>query len=199
MNDDLLPLKDRYAKNDVLFNELYPISIKILSKLHWTPVYITKLAVNFLADKGSKILDIGSGAGKFCLTGACYAPEVHFYGVEQRKYLIDQATKVQKRLGIENVSFINANFTSLNLQEFDHFYYYNAFYENLDYVDRIDDNIEYSEALYEYYIKYLYKALTLKPAGTKIVTYHSFKDEIPRGYHLVESHADGELNFWIKQ
>lgn len=185
--------------SDEEFNALYPPIIRRLARQHWTPLHITKLVVDFLAGKDRKILDIGSGVGKFCLAGARFAPEAHFYGIEQRSYLIEHAKKAQKQLRIKNASFIHGNFTKLDLREFDHFYFFNSFYENLNDVGRIDDEIEYSESLFEYYANYLNSELLQMPKGTKIATYHSFHGEIPAGYEIVESHYLGDLNFWIKK
>lgn len=199
MNDDILIPKEDYLRSDTDFNKLYSSDIQILARRHWTPIHIAQLATTFLAKRGSKILDIGSGVGKFCLTAAHYAPTAHFFGVEQRKYLIDEALRAQWTLGIQNASFINANFTQLNLQEFDHFYFFNSFYENIDDMDRIDEDIAYSVALYEYYVRYLHKCLVDMPKGTKIVTYHSLEEEIPIGYDLIASHSDNNLRFWMKR
>lgn len=171
----------------------------MLASRHWTSIDIGKLAAGFLAGKGSRILDIGSGVGKFCLTGAYHAPDAQFYGIEQREYLMRMAVKAQKTLDLQNISFLHGNFTQLNLLEFDHFYFFNSFYENIDDLDRIDEDIDYSEALYDYYVSYLYNGLQQMPEGTKLVTYHSFQREIPRGYEIVESHHNGNLNFWIKK
>ncbi len=188
-----------FFKSDINFNDVYPLNIRRLSIRHWTPIHIAKLAAGFLADEGSKILDVGSGVGKFCLAGAYYAPDAQFFGVEQRESLVRRAVWAQRTLAIENVSFIHGNFTQLNLKEFNHFYFYNSFYENIDDIDRIDDEIDYSEALYEYYVRYLYNGFQQMPKGTKIVTYHSFQQEIPKGYEMVESHQNGDLIFWVKK
>jgi cyclopropane fatty-acyl-phospholipid synthase-like methyltransferase len=79
--------------DDNAFNEIYPEHIKALSQCHWTPVAVAKMAAKFLADDtGKKVLDIGSGAGKFCLVGAASTDGI-FYGVEQRASL----TKISKK------------------------------------------------------------------------------------------------------
>lgn len=66
-------------------------------------------------------------------------------------------------------------------------------------VERIDENTEYSDSLYEYYVRYLYLGLQQMPEGTKVATYHSFHGEIPVGYELVDSYQNGDLNFWIRK
>jgi SAM-dependent methyltransferase len=184
-------------RSDINFNKLYPAHIRKQARIHWTPLFITRLAVEFLVDKpGSRVLDIGSGTGKFCLTAACYAPEAHFYGVEYRPQLVQQAREVQNMLGITNVSFIQSDFTALNLQEFDHFYFYNSFFENLE---ETDHTVQHSEELYESYTNSLHQGLRNMPSGTRLVTYHSNHDEVPSSYRLVDSLENGDLNFWLKR
>jgi tRNA A58 N-methylase Trm61 len=190
---------NKYLASDACFNELFPCNVQKCSRRHWTPLEIIERSIDFLAEEGSKILDIGSGVGKFCLTGAYYAPNAHFYGVEQRYNLVDHAIRAQEKLGIKNVSFIKGNFTKLNLQEFDHFYFFNSFFENLDYEDHIDEKVECSPALFDYYNHYLYSELQKMRPGTKIVTYHSILEEIPRDYELIKSLEDADLNFWMKR
>lgn len=190
---------NRHLSTDSGFNDLFPREIQRYARRHWTPLDIINLSIDFLAEKNSKVLDIGSGVGKFCLTGAYYAPNAHFYGIEQRHNLVDLAVKAQKELGIENATFIKGNFTQLNLQDFDHFYFFNSFFENLDVAGRIDDTLECSPALFKYYNHYLYSELKKMPSGTRIVTYHSILEEIPREYELVQCFEDADLNFWIKR
>ena len=182
------------------FGKLYPSSIQQLDELHWSPLSVVCKAADFLANKPQvRILDIGSGAGKFCLAGAFRKPLAFFEGVEQRKYLADHAIAANKQLGLENVRFIHKNFTQLNFEEYDHFYFYNSFYENIDGVDKIDDTIDYSIELYNYYNRLLSRKLSELAPGTRIVTYKSLDYEIPAGYCLVDAQLDNELKFWIKK
>ena len=190
---------DNYFSEESHFCELYPLQIQQLDKKHWSPLIVVNRAVKFLVDKPNvKILDIGSGTGKFCLAGAYYKPSVSFFGVEQREDLVDQAERVRKLLRLQNVYFKHHNFTQLNLKQYDHFYFYNSFFENLDGTDKIDNKIAYSNELYNYYSHYLYKQFEEMPVGTRVATYCSWDDEIPRGYKLVETQLDNLLKFWTK-
>src|ERR1700693_5043534 len=66
---------DYIFETEERFCQLYPLTVQKLDKLHWSPLTIIWEAVKFLAkEKDAKILDIGSGAGKFCLAGAYYKP-----------------------------------------------------------------------------------------------------------------------------
>lgn len=184
---------------DESFNQLYPPSIAKLAKRHWTPLQVAQKAADFLAaEKGARVLDVGSGAGKFCLAAASHKTDAFFYGIEQRKSLVDHAETARAILGLENISFIHGNFTQLDFRNYDHFYFYNSFYENLAGTDKIDDSIDYSGELYNYYNRYLYKQLAQKPSGTRLVTFHSLEDEVPESYHVVQTEMDNLLKCWIK-
>lgn len=53
------------------FDMMFPKQIQADSEFHFTPIKIAKLAATYLADhQETKILDIGSGAGKFCMIGS---------------------------------------------------------------------------------------------------------------------------------
>lgn len=189
---------DQWYYSDKEFDSLYPSAIQALSKKHWTPLSVARQAAKFLSvKKGARILDIGSGAGKFCLAASYYYPDSFFTGIEQRRSLIEHAQRAAEILEADNVSFIHGNFTQLDFRNYDHFYFYNSFYENLVNVDRIDENLDYSAELYNYYSRYLFHLLAKKPAGTRIVTYHSLEEEIPPGYQLLYSDYDSILKFWV--
>jgi hypothetical protein len=171
-----------------------------LSRRHWTPLNIAKTAARFLANEpGKKILDIGSGVGKFCLVGARFNPESSFSGIEQRKELYEDALAAKEATRLENVNFINGNFTQIDLSEYDGFYFYNSFFENLVDQDQIDHKVEYSTSLYNFYSRYLYKELQRKPSGTRLVTFHSLEDEIPPCYQMVDVSEDLVLKMWIRR
>ncbi len=194
------PISDLLASNEH-FDSLYPPYIQRLSAKHWTPINAATLSAGFLAEKpGTRILDIGSGVGKFCLIGAYKKPDSHFYGIEQRKKLVQISDKTKKKMALENTTFIHGNFTKLNLSEFDSFYFYNSFYENLvDDECHIDKSIDYSVRLYEYYTRNLYSMLEERPVGTRLVTYHSFREGVPQGYRLVKTMLNTLVQCWIKE
>lgn len=69
-----------HFQTDEQFHELYPLSIATLAKRHWTPLAVAQKAARFLAtNNGVRILDIGSGVGKFCLSAAYFVPGARFF------------------------------------------------------------------------------------------------------------------------
>lgn len=190
---------DKRFDSDTKFHHLYPFYIQALAQKHWTPLKVAQKASNFLAAKpGAKILDIGSGAGKFCLSGAYYNPTASFYGIEQRKDLVFYATIAKEILDFNNVTFIHGNLIELDFSQYDHFYFFNSFHENLPGTYKIDNKLTYSRFLYNSYNRYLCDQLRKMPPGTRLATYYCSEEEVPNGYHLVGTEIDHLLNFWIK-
>ena len=193
------PEKQTWFANDSQFDKLYPAHIQEIAATHWTPLAVAKAVAEFLAaERNVSVLDIGSGVGKFCLIAAHEKPLATFFGIEQRKDLVEIADNCKALLQLSNVQFIHGNFTSLDLRKFDHFYFYNPFYENLAGTKRIDDSVEYSMSLFHYYNHFFFKILENKPAGTRVATFHSLEEEMPPSYYVVNTQFDSLLKFWIK-
>ena len=191
---------EKWFSSDSQFHHLYPTSIQLLAKKHWTPLSIAEKASRFLVtEDNARILDIGSGAGKFCLGAAFYKPQGIYYGVEQRKNLIAHAEVARQILRMRNVTFIHGNFMQLDFKTFDHFYFYNSFYENLAFSDKIDSTVSHSVELYNYYSRFLRKQLDQTVAGTRLVTFSSLGDEVPRSFKLIEAEMESLLRFWMKE
>jgi SAM-dependent methyltransferase len=191
---------DNYFTDDAHFCQLYPLTVQRFDSLHWSPLQVISRAVKFLVNKpNAKVLDIGSGSGKFCLVGAYCKPSAFFNGVEQREDLVECAQTVRKKLGRLNIDFVHKNFTQIDFTEYDSFYFYNSFFENIEGTDKIDDSIAYSVELYDYYNLRLKTKLDEIPAGTRIVTYKTLDQEIPDSYRLVTTEMENQLKFWIKK
>ncbi|WP_153799865.1 methyltransferase domain-containing protein [Foetidibacter luteolus] len=190
---------DTWFQSDYQFHQLYPAPMQALARRHWTPLTVVQKASRFLAaEPGARILDIGCGIGKFCLGAAYFKPDALYYGIEQRRDLVGYAETARDELGFENVSFLHGNFTQLDLRDYDHFYFYNSFHENLETTARIDDSIAYSGELYNYYSRYLFRQLDQLPAGARLATFHSMENEIPPDFHVVGTEMSNLLKFWIK-
>lgn len=184
--------------DDQAFNGLYPPSIRELADRHWTPVDVAKMASKYLVESSDdKVLDIGAGAGKFCLVGASCTKGM-FYGVEQRASLVQISNNLAQKHNIENVEFIHANIDQICFSDYNAFYFYNSFYENLDTLFPIDNIVLPDKERYYAYTNYLRNQLRKMPVGTRVVTYWSGWDEIPTSFDLEFTAYGGFLNFWRK-
>jgi len=185
--------------SDEKFNQLYSTEISALASRHWTPLSVAREAAAFLAvGVNARILDIGSGVGKFCMIGAQFHPDAIFTGIEQRESLTLIAQLVSERLSLKNTIFLTGNFTDIDFTQYHHFYFYNAFYENLIDNDAIDQTVVQHPELFNLYNRKLYKQLNKLPAGTRIATFHSSENEMPSNYQVVGVGSNEDLKFWIK-
>jgi hypothetical protein len=167
--------------------------------MHWTPIDIARKAGEFLAVPNTRVLDIGSGVGKFCIVAGFFYPETTFYGVEQREELFSHAGTAKEKFDLPNVRFIHRNLTELNTADYDHFYYFNPFYENIEPSRRIDYTVEASSKLYDYYSWFVYKMLDKKPSGTRLVTFHGSDSRVPLSYRLVDDSYNVLLKMWVRK
>ncbi|MFT5167832.1 MAG: SAM-dependent methyltransferase [Saprospiraceae bacterium] len=191
-------IKSNVEVIDSEFDLIYPKEIYQTSEIHFTPIEIAKVAARYLADsRDTKILDVGSGAGKFCMIGSV-CTEGRFFGVELRKSLCTTAQRISKYYNLENVAFINSNITNIEFSEFDAFYFYNSFFENVYQAGRIDDKVELRRELYDEYSLYVKEQLDKTAIGTKLVTYFSSSEEVPESFELQFSDFDGKLKMWKK-
>ncbi|MFF5380872.1 methyltransferase domain-containing protein [Pedobacter suwonensis] len=188
-----------YFDKDTSFDSLFPKRIQGLSERHWTPLEIARKSCEYLSVPNSKVLDIGSGVGKFCITAGFYGPETLFYGVEQRKDLYNIAEGVKNTLDLQNVNFIHKNITELDFGRFDSFYFFNSFYENIKPDLAIDTKIEATAELYSYYTDYVREQLDQRPSGTRLVTYHGSLKQVPTSYKLIDNSYNYALKMWMRE
>jgi len=180
------------------FNVIYPESIRRFSKRHWTPVAVAKLASEFLAERpGTQVLDIGSGAGKFCMVGGASTRGI-YTGVEQRSELYRFCVKAARVHHLSNVNYIHANITSIDFRKYNAFYFYNSFRENVDRTALIDNSVETGVDLFNTYTQYVHDQFASLPIGTRVATYWTPVADVPSNYAIVGTAFDGLLNMFEK-
>jgi len=184
---------------DEEFDALYPIKLKAVSGTHWTPVDVAKKAMVFLGEgDGKKVLDLGSGSGKFCLIASANSG-AKITGVEQRENLVRISNKLAAKYKLQNLDFIYDDLKNLDFSNYDSFYFFNAFEENINLKDKLDKENSINPAQYHFYIKLICEKFEELPIGTKIVTYCGDAAEIPGSYLLIRSSNKGKLRFWEKK
>jgi SAM-dependent methyltransferase len=189
---------DTSSIEDSKFDSLFPAGVRAHSELHWTPVAVAEAAAKYLATQpGTRVLDVGSGSGKFCLVAASLS-DGHFIGVEQRANLVATAQTAAAKLQLQNVEFHAQNILEISFADFDSFYLYNPFAENEPGGHKIDRAVKLSLELRARYVRHARSKLGVRPLGTRVVSYAGFDDEIPDCYVRVETSFGGELKFWEK-
>jgi hypothetical protein len=205
-NGTLLGLRSRLhrreAVSDADFDAVYPLGARHVSSTFWTPVAVAIRAAELLVESSSsRILDIGSGVGKFCIVGAS-ATGATFAGIEQRAHLVQIAEWAAKRLAVDTAHFANGTFEAIDVRSFDGIYLFNPFEENRwRFHDQLDWTVELSERRFEEDVERAERLLDRARMGTRVVTYHGFGGEMPASYRHVhrEPHRSGHLDLWVKE
>jgi SAM-dependent methyltransferase len=187
---------------DDLFDRRLPRQLQLKSSVHLTPVAVARRAARLLApEPGMRVLDIGAGPGKFCVIAALEVPTCSFVGVELRPHLVQLARKLAARLSVTNASFVGGDAFELDWSEYDAFYFYNPFVEQLhDPSLALDRSLTLAPDRYLEYVIRAGKRLASARIGARVVTYHGFGASAPPGYDLIERHPIGtdSLELWIK-
>jgi SAM-dependent methyltransferase len=203
---DLARLRDdlrRGIADDDAFDALYPPAIRAASGRFWTPLSIAARASRLFSHQGARrILDLGSGAGKFCLAAAVARPDLDLIGVEQRPHLVETASLAAFRLGLDNVRFHAGDATLAPLDGIDGLYLYNPFGENrCPPSERLDFTVELSEGRYDRDVARVASLLAAARPGLVMITYHGFGGPIPATWELVRAEPTRSdwLRVWIKR
>jgi SAM-dependent methyltransferase len=198
-----------FSLEDEKFDLIYSPRIRKLSSTFWTPVAVAAEAARMLvadqtcraeglAEPETRVLDIGCGPGKFCLIGASLT-KGRFTGVEQRSTLVTAARMAATNLGTSNVEFIHGNVLDVDFANYDAFYLFNPFEENMFHGHKIDSVIPLSPTLFKRYTRHVAAQLGERPIGTRVVTYAGYADDIPSCYYCESALFGDDLKLWIKQ
>jgi SAM-dependent methyltransferase len=186
-----------FSVEDEKFDQVYPGKIRKLSALFWTPVSVAAEAAKLLVTApGMHVLDIGCGPGKFCLVAASLTSG-RLTGIEQRAELVAAARDAAATLRLSDVNFVHANVLDVDFSDYDAFYIFNPFEENM-HGHKIDAAVSLSRALFEKYTSFVAGQLGQRPIGTRVVTYMGYADDIPSCYDCESTLFHDDLKLWVK-
>jgi len=187
--------------SDVEFDRAYDKQIRELSQQHWTPVRVAARVADLLTRAGAtRILDVGSGAGKFCIVGAL-STDAEFVGVERRGYLVDIAKQTALRFGADRATFVHASADNFSFEGFDGVYLYNPFYEQISrFLVQIDSGIERSPLMYRHFVRSTMNKLAAMAPPVAVVTFNGFGGLMPPEYDFRgdEPAGNDQLELWVK-
>ncbi|HJW33504.1 MAG TPA: class I SAM-dependent methyltransferase [Holophagaceae bacterium] len=187
---------------DAEFDALLPDSPRLASARHWTPVKVALRAAQALAEAGAgQVLDVGSGAGKFCVIGALATP-LAFTGIEHREHLVREAEALAMRLGVsERATFVASDFDTMDFRDFDALYFFNPFGENqFTSVHHIDATVELNRRRFDRDVAKAERLLDQVSRGTHLATYNGFGGRIPDTFDLLHAQfaESNLLRLWRK-
>jgi predicted RNA methylase len=187
---------------DRTFDYHLPRELRIASRCYWTPLAVAMKAAGWLDDFGVRtVVDIGSGAGKFCVAAAL-AGRCEFIGLEQRSRLVGAARELAKSFECDDrVSFHHFEFGEAPAPRADAYYFFNPFGENLfSHEEHLDDYVELSEFRYARDVAAARALLESASLGTYVLTYNGFGAALPAGYREVRHSCEfsSVLRLWLK-
>jgi SAM-dependent methyltransferase len=189
--------------DDKAFDAQLPRYERERSRQHWTPVSVAACAARAFSAFGAKrILDVGSGPGKFCVVAGCLQPELRMYGVEQRPRLVRVGRRMARHFDAPNVQFFAGNATLQPWEEYDGFYFFNPFAESIfEDSDRFDDRVSFSTMRFGVELLRAESKLARARVGTVVVTYHGLGGAIPSTFELVSDEAAGSdrVRTWVQR
>lgn len=172
---------------DAVFDRYLPEALQGPSSQHWTPLATAVRVARWAAEMQiGTILDVGSGAGKFCVAAAL-AGDARCIGVEHRPRLVEAARALARTFGVEGrVSFVEGALGEVVLPEAEAYYVFNPFGENLVGPDQwIDPDVELGRARFERDRAALEAFFAARPPGTYVFTYNGFGGHLPPTYREV--------------
>ena len=185
--------------NEQAFDDLLSENLKSKSKRHFTSAEVAIKAAKWLVGKDKrKVLDIGAGVGKFCFFGA-HSTGGQFVGIEMRLKLAEIANDIFKQFDIQKAKVLHGNITDFNFSDFNAFYFYNPFQENLSQHLRLDSSVLLAREFYFIYSQHTCLQLASAPKGTRLVTYHGCNFELPQSYTCIQTEENEALKFWLKE
>jgi SAM-dependent methyltransferase len=194
-------LRQGICPTDRAFDVFLLHELRSVSFQYWTPVAVAARAAAWLDDLGVRtVVDIGSGAGKFCVAAAL-ASSADFLGIEHRPRLVAAARALAQVFGVEErVRFEYATFGEVPAPPADAYYLYNPFGENLFDDDQLDDTVELSARRFERDVAATEWLLASAPRGTYLLTYNGFGGQVPDGWREVRVADDlpTTLSLWAK-
>lgn len=189
--------------DDGSFDRFLPEPLKLVSPEYWTPLAVAKRATEWADDAGFRtVVDIGSGAGKFCVAGALFG-QCRFIGLEQYSSLVTSARALVDLFDVDDrVSFVAGALGTVPTPIGDVYYFFNPFGEYWLGPDHPPEaSAEFTDSQYRNDVAAAEDLLRRAPVGTCVLTYNGFGGRIPAGYELirVDWEVRGVLRLWSKQ
>ena len=196
-----LALRTGRTVTDTQFDVLLPIRPRIRSLSYWSSVEVSQTASRWFSDAGAqRVLDVGSGAGKFCAIASLTSGR-RVWGIEARADLAQASRVLAEKLGAE-VTLLEGTLDGVDASHFDGFYFFNPFAEQLaEPHERYDEHMPGSVDDFLHDVRVVERWLRAAPLGTAMITYNGLGGRIPLSWEAQQSVVLGgdHLRLWLKR
>jgi SAM-dependent methyltransferase len=148
------------------------------------------------------VVDIGSGAGKFCVAAALLT-RCRFIGLEQRASLVEAARGLAEIFDVDHrVTFVSGNLDVTTLPVADAYYLFNPFGEySFDSAHFAEPDVAFTSETYMRDVTTMTALLSRARLGTLLITFNGFGGKVPPAYQEIDSarRLPGTLRLWRKQ
>ena len=187
---------------DVAWTERYPPWLATAAQFQFSELTVIAAASDWLAAHANlaprRIVDLGAGAGKFCLAAAERHPHYIWIGIEHRRALVDEAEAWRRQHELSNAAFEVANLTSVELGAFAGGFCFNPFDELLDTKPNFSPVAGTGAVAFRKSLAALRQQLSDAPLGFALATYYLAESALPESYQRVWQGPDKRLLGWIK-
>jgi len=195
-------IRSGICPSDRFFDQFFPYDLQRVSGQHWTQLSVALRVAEWLTGASVKsVVDVGSGAGKFCVAAAL-ASRCSFIGIEQRPRLVEAARALARIFDVDDrVRFVEAAISHSVVPAADAYYLYNPFGENLfGSAERLGDDVELGLERYERDIAFMEEFFERAPVGIYVIKYNGFGGRMPRSYDevIVDRAMPNMLRMWRK-
>ncbi len=173
-----------------------------MAPLYWSPLAVAQKSAEWFADAGVRsVVDIGSGAGKFCVAAALFG-QCRFTGLEQRPFLVRSARALARLFDVnDRVRFVEGALGVVPTPIADAYYFFNPFGDYSFGFGHFEEmGGRYSDERRVNDIATAEQLLRRAVVGTWALTFNGFGGRMPEGYDLVRIDWDlpGALRLWRK-
>lgn len=191
----------RPSANDA-FDRFLPEALRDVSHKYWTPVPVIRRAATWLRETHvADVVDIGSGAGKFCVAAALLT-RCRFIGLEHRASLVDASRSLAGTFEVaDRVTFIRGELAQTTNLAAAAYYFFNPFGDYSFESERFSEpGLAFTSETHKRDIVAVHALLSSAPDGTFLITYNGFGGKVPATYLQLDviDRLPGTLRLWRK-
>jgi SAM-dependent methyltransferase len=195
-------IRSGICPSDRFFDQFLPYDLRRVSGQHWTQLSVAMRVAEWLVGAGVRnVVDIGSGAGKFCVAAAL-ACRCSFIGIEQRPRLVAAARAIARLFDVDDrIRFVEAAIDHSVIPPADAYYLYNPFGENLfGPAEGLGNDVELGPQRFDRDVAVIEQFFEAAPVGTYVIKYNGFGGRMPGSYDEVGADREmpNPLRMWRK-